>query len=233
MKKRSDTAKEKKNKNIQTKSGRKKSNKKKKKNSIGESVPSTRTTRSKTVNSGPPRAASNEIKSSNLGSVSSKSGGNKSNKKGKENCVVESIPPSRVTRSKTVVNSNEVKSSHSGSDSLKQKEKKEEKKIVERADFVRLENFQVDTICLAKQKYSCPWPARVLKVEEKKVLVYFFGDKRVGYVQTSEIYDLVKSSRAIQLILLAKKKPPGFVTGLAEIESLFRINSNQSLLNSV
>lgn len=62
---------------------------------------------------------SDTAKEKKIRNIQTKSGGKKSNKKEKENCVVESIPPSRVTRSKTVVNSNEIKSSHSGSDTLK------------------------------------------------------------------------------------------------------------------
>lgn len=36
------------------------------------------------------------------------------------------------------------------------------------------------SIILAKQKYSCPWPATILNIENNKVLVHFFGDNRTG-----------------------------------------------------
>lgn len=56
------------------------------------------------------------------------------------------------------------------------------KSIVKQIDFVKLDTFQKNSIVLAKQKFSFPWPARVLSIEKEKTLVYFFGDKREGYV---------------------------------------------------
>lgn len=47
-----------------------------------------------------------------------------------------------------------------------------EKRIVKGHSFIKLEEFELGSICLAKQKYSCPWPARVDKIEGEKILVY-------------------------------------------------------------
>lgn len=48
--------------------------------------------------------------------------------------------------------------------------------------FIKINDFKVDSIVLAKQLYSFPWPAKVLKIEKDRIFVYFFGDKRCGYV---------------------------------------------------
>lgn len=39
--------------------------------------------------------------------------------------------------------------------------------------FVKLANYEKDSIVLAKQKHSIPWPARILEVGKKKISVYF------------------------------------------------------------
>lgn len=106
-----------------------------------------------------------------------------------------------------------------------------ENRIEKRVIFIKLEKFEEDTICLAKQKYSCPWPARIIRIEKDKVLVHFFGDKRVGYVQSTEIYDFTKSSEAIRSINSGKKIPRGYTAGLLEVELLLGIDISQSVLN--
>lgn len=106
-----------------------------------------------------------------------------------------------------------------------------ESRIEKRVNFIKLEKFEINTICLAKQKYSSPWPAQILEIEEDKILVHFFGDKRVGYVESTEVYDFIKSSGAIQSILFAKRKPRGYITGVVEVERLLKIDSAHSILN--
>lgn len=96
--------------------------------------------------------------------------------------------------------------------------------VVKREQFVKLDSFEKNSIVLAKQKYSCPWPARVLEIQKQKVLVYFFGDKRSGFVDRSEIYDFVKSSKAIKSVISSKKVPSGYSTGVLEIELLLNNN---------
>lgn len=97
------------------------------------------------------------------------------------------------------------------------------KSIVKRADFVKSQSIKRDDLVLAKQKYSCPWPARVLEVKKYKTLVFFFGDKRTGLVATSEIYDFVKSAAALKS-LVCSKKTRGFLTGIREVEFLLGLN---------
>lgn len=98
--------------------------------------------------------------------------------------------------------------------------------------FVKLHNYEENSIVLAKQKYSVPWPARILKVCKNKIKVYFFGDKREGTV-SSEIYDFKLSADAVKQVFLSKKSPRGYATGLREIEILFGIPIEQSVINTV
>lgn len=96
----------------------------------------------------------------------------------------------------------------------------EQTKIVKRFDFIKLKTFNENDIVLAKQKYSYPWPSRVLKVEKDKVQVFFFGDKRTGFVSSSELYDFTKSFNALKSLLSSKRKSLAFVTGVREVEAV-------------
>lgn len=103
----------------------------------------------------------------------------------------------------------------------------EVKKIVKLHQFYKLNNFTTNAIVLAKQKYSFPWPARVLEVKKEKVSVYFFGDKRTGFVDASEIYDFVKSFAALRASIVDSKKPRAYLTGIREIELLLGLDGAQ------
>lgn len=105
--------------------------------------------------------------------------------------------------------------------------------IVKRQPFVKLNCFEKNAIVLAKQKYSCAWPARVIEIEKGKVLVSFFGDKRQGFVSLAEVYDFVKSAEAVKSIISSKKPPRGYITGVKEIELLLGVNKEKSLFNEI
>lgn len=97
--------------------------------------------------------------------------------------------------------------------------------------FVKLTNYKENSIILAKQKYSVPWPARILKVSKDRIKVYFFGDKREGTVNSSEIYDFKQSVDAVKLVLSSKKTPRGYATGIREIELLFGIPISHTIVD--
>lgn len=105
-------------------------------------------------------------------------------------------------------------------------------KVVKRAEFVKLGIFKENDIVLAKQKYSCPWPARILTIHPKNVLVYFFGDKRTGLVQLSEIYDYTKSFAALRSVILSKRNQ-AYTTGVKEVELFLKINDANSIFNTI
>lgn len=100
-----------------------------------------------------------------------------------------------------------------------------------KVQFVKLHDFKVNSIVLAKQKYSVPWPSKVLKIEKERVFVYFFGDKRSGYVPKIEIYDFILSVSAVRSVIASKKKQQSYATGIGEVEVLMGITSENSLLN--
>lgn len=99
--------------------------------------------------------------------------------------------------------------------------------------FVKLNDFAVNSIVLAKQKYSKPWPSRVLNIEKDRVFVYFYGDKRSGYVEKTEIYDFILSVNAIKAKIASKKIERSYMTGLVEIEALLNIPREYSLFATI
>lgn len=130
----------------------------------------------------------------------------------------------KSTRSK----SEKIKDIHLNSDSNQsqkneQKKKQSENLTISRICYVKLSDFCVDSIVLAKQKYAVPWPAKVLEIKKDSVFVYFFGDKRNGYVKKSEIYDFILSANAIKNTLKSKRVQPTLLTGIREVQLLMGI----------
>lgn len=96
---------------------------------------------------------------------------------------------------------------------------------------VKLSTFKVNDIVLAKQKYSCPWPSRVLRIRKDRVLVYFFCDKRNGTVDSTEIYDYAESYSGLKFLLFGQKQPETFALGVREVELLLGISDGNSIFN--
>lgn len=44
---------------------------------------------------------------------------------------------------------------------------KTENRIEKRHNFIKLSKIETNAVCLAKQKFSYPWPARIVKIEKK------------------------------------------------------------------
>lgn len=105
--------------------------------------------------------------------------------------------------------------------------------VIKAHQFYTLSDFKLNSLVLAKQKYSIPWPARILKLKKDSVSVYFFGDKRVGDVPRTEIYEFSKSFKAVQAQLLAKRQPRGYVAGIREVEMLMNIPIEESATNLI
>lgn len=101
------------------------------------------------------------------------------------------------------------------------------------AHFVKLIDFEKDSVVLAKQKWSTPWPSWVERIDKNRVLVYFFGDKRFGYVNKTEIYDFILSVNAVKSVIAAKTIAyyQSYVTGIAEVEFLLGIASADCFFN--
>lgn len=136
---------------------------------------------------------------------------------------LQTFSPKR-TRSKSEKISNiDLHSNFDQGQKSEQKKKKSDNLQISVNRYVNLSNFCVDSIVLAKQKNSFPWPAKVLVIEEKKVFVFFYGDKRSGYVDKTEIYDFILSLNAVKNKLNSKRIQKTYVTGVREVELLLRI----------
>lgn len=145
----------------------------------------------------------------------------------------KSANPPRITRSRSSNKTSHIDVQQIKAPFVEPTKQGEKKAVVKRADFIKLNTFEKSCIVLAKQKYSCPWPARILDIEKNKVLVYFFGDRRTGFVSASEIYDFVKSYNAIKSVILSKAKPRAYLTGIREVEHVLGMNNTVSLFNIV
>lgn len=148
-------------------------------------------------------------------------------------CKARTLPYATRNKSKKiekiVINNDSNKQQLQNSDD---KLKKQTKSLsVSKTQFIKLNNFKVNSLVLAKQKYSYPWPARVLEIHSEKVKVFFFGDKRCEFVPINEIYDFILSMNATKATIASKKKQKTYLTGIAEIELLFGIAREDSLLN--
>lgn len=71
----------------------------------------------------------------------------------------------RITRSKIIKSPSPIKIQ------LEASSVESTKRIVKRVEFVKLATFKKNDLILAKQKYSIPWPARILDIKREKVTV--------------------------------------------------------------
>lgn len=143
------------------------------------------------------------------------------------NCIHTRSKSEKIGIIATNIDSNEKKPANSDN-----KSKTQSKSLsVSKTQFVKLHDFKVNSIVLAKQKYSVPWPSRVLTIEKNRVLVHFFGDKRSGFVPKNEIYDFVLSLSALKSTIASKRNPRTYKLGITEVEMLMGITRENSLLN--
>lgn len=140
--------------------------------------------------------------------------------------IKSSIKKSNIQKSNSVA---EKKTVILPSNSCGQSAKRD---LVKRAVFIKCTSYDKNSIVLAKQKYSIPWPVRILNIEKQRVFVHFFGDRRNGFVNKTEIYDFAKSVDAIKAILRSKKQPRSYLIGIREIELLLGVPSDESIIFS-
>lgn len=150
---------------------------------------------------------------------------------------VNILPLSHISPRKTRSKSENIQSIDFHLDSKHQEsvcledKKQQQTKICVRSEFVKTIDFKLFSIVLAKQKYSVPWPAKVLKIEKERVFVHFYGDNRSGYVHKSEIYDFLLSMKAVKTLLQSKKNPHTYRKGIREIEGVFGIPADKTLVH--
>lgn len=93
----------------------------------------------------------------------------------------------------------------------------------------KIDSFVIGDDVLAKQKYSVPWPSKVIAIRSKCVDVFFYGDGRNGAVKRDEIYSVVDSHEVILDCL--RRKIPTYLEGIKEMEKEHQIPDELSLLH--
>lgn len=90
---------------------------------------------------------------------------------------------------------------------------------------------KVGQFVLAKQKYSVPWPSKVLTIRPNSVDVHFYGDGRKGPVKCDDLYLIPDSHDTIVDCL--RRKIPSYSKGIMELERVMRIPDEASIFNFV
>lgn len=93
----------------------------------------------------------------------------------------------------------------------------------------KLDSFAIGDDVLAKQKYSVPWPAKILAMRSKCVDVYFYGDGRKGPVKRDEIYSFNHSHDVILDCL--RRNIPTYQKGIREMEMIHKVPEERSIIH--
>lgn len=91
--------------------------------------------------------------------------------------------------------------------------------------------IQIGDIVMAKMRTFSAWPGKVTSFtkDKKRAHIYFFGTNNAGSVEVNEIVPFHRCQNAIKLLLL---RPVSlFHKGILEIETLFNVPIENSLLN--
>lgn len=90
---------------------------------------------------------------------------------------------------------------------------------------------EIGQIVLARQKYSVPWPSRVIAIRKECVDVHFFGDGRTGPVKRNELSNLSDSTDII--LKCIRQKTPNYLKGIIEMERFMNVPANKSITQFV
>lgn len=99
----------------------------------------------------------------------------------------------------------------------------------EKANVLKV--VEVGQNVLAKQRYSVPWPAKVLAIRSKAVDVYFYGDGRTGPVKRDDLFSIPNSRHVILECL--RKKIPNYMKGIIELERVSNVPDRMSIINFI
>lgn len=113
------------------------------------------------------------------------------------------------------------------------KEKKKSTALIkpwQKMEKVKIE-VEIGQLVLSKQKYSVPWPSKVLAIRSKTIDVHFYGDGRTGPVKCDDVYSIPHSYDIILDCL--RRKIPGYSKGIAELERVMKIPAEASFFNFV
>lgn len=87
--------------------------------------------------------------------------------------------------------------------------------------------IKVGQLVLAKQKYSVPWPSRIVAVKKDSVSVFFFGDGRHGSVKKCELYSICDSKDIVLNCL--RRNITNYRKGILEMERILGVTENLSV----
>lgn len=92
-------------------------------------------------------------------------------------------------------------------------------------------NFPIEVgprgLVMAKQKYSVPWPSRIVTVRKGYVDVYFFGDGRTGAVKIEDLSTIAESKNIILKCL--KRNITDYYKGIIEFERMSKVPDHLSI----
>lgn len=89
----------------------------------------------------------------------------------------------------------------------------------------------INAVIISKMRTHSPWPSKLVKINGKQALVYFFGTGEHGEVKLDEI--ILFEDGLYLLKLYALKKIPGYRRAVREAEVFLSIPSNKSILNNL
>lgn len=89
--------------------------------------------------------------------------------------------------------------------------------------------IEVGQLVLAKQKYSVPWPSRIIAVKKESVDVYFFGDGRSGPVKKCDLFSVSDSTEII--VNCIKRNILNYRKSVIEMEKVSGVPEHLSILN--
>lgn len=90
----------------------------------------------------------------------------------------------------------------------------------------KCDEIGIGKIVLAKQKYSVPWPSRIVSIHKSYADVHFFGDGRIGPVKLNDIYEFSDSMDEIKRCISSQGSSYG--RGIREAEIIIGIPEHLS-----
>lgn len=88
-------------------------------------------------------------------------------------------------------------------------------------------SIEIGQLVLAKQKFSVPWPSKIMSIKKDSVHVYFFGDGRCGSVKKCDLFSICDSKEI--MINCMKRNITDYRKGIIEMERISGVPDNSSI----
>lgn len=95
----------------------------------------------------------------------------------------------------------------------------------------KCDEIGIGKIVLGKQKYSVPWPSKIVSIHKSYANVYFFGDGRIGPVKLNDIYEFKDSIDEIKRCIISQGSSYG--KGIREAEIIIGIPEHLSIMKNL